>query len=114
MLDFFVYASVGILFVAGAFAASYFLAPHRPSAKKLSVYECGEEPIKGSWIQYNVRYYLIGLAFVIFDVEVIFLAPCMLALKPLGFFAFVEVLIFVLILILGLAYAWRKGALEWT
>lgn len=113
MLEFFVYISVGVLFVLGSFAASFFLAPHKPSEKKLSTYECGEETVGGSWIQYNVRYYLIGLAFVIFDVEVIFLVPWALTLKSLGLFAFVEMVIFLFILFLGLAYAWRKGALEW-
>jgi NADH-quinone oxidoreductase subunit A len=113
MLDFSVYLLVGVLFVIGAFVTSYFFSPHRPSDKKLSTYECGEEAVGGSWIQYNVRYYLFGLAFVIFDVEVIFLIPWALVLKSLGFSALVEMVIFIFILALGLLYAWRKGALEW-
>jgi NADH:ubiquinone oxidoreductase subunit 3 (subunit A) len=114
MLTFFLYLTAGVIFVLGAFAASYFLAPHHPTPQKLSTYECGEPPVKDSWVQYNVRYYLIGLAFVIFDVEIVFLVPWALALKSLGFLAFVEMFVFLSILLLGLLYAWRKGALEWT
>lgn len=113
MLDFIIYLVIGIIFVVGAFAAAYFFSPHHPTDKKLATYECGEDPIKGSWIQYNVRYYLLGLAFVIFDVEAIFLLPCVLVMKSLGLIAFIELAIFIFILVLGLAYAWRKGALEW-
>jgi NADH:ubiquinone oxidoreductase subunit 3 (subunit A) len=114
MVGFFIYLAIGIIFVLGAFAASFFLSPHKPTAKKLSTYECGEETVGGSWIQYNVRYYLIGLIFVIFDVEVLFLVPWALTQRVLGWFAFVEMMVFLAILALGLVYAWRKGALEWT
>ena len=113
MLDFFIYFSVGVLFVLGAFVAAFFFAPHKPTEKKLSAYECGEKTVGGSWIQFNVRYYLFGLAFVIFDVEVIFLVPWALTLKSLGLFAFLEMAFFLFVLILGLIFAWRKGALEW-
>jgi NADH:ubiquinone oxidoreductase subunit 3 (subunit A) len=113
MVDFVIFFTVGVLFVVGAFVTSWLIAPHKPSAAKLSTYECGEEPIAGAWIQFNPRYYLFALAFVIFDVEVIFLAPTLLVLKSFGLVAFLEILIFVLLLVLGLAYIWRKGALEW-
>lgn len=113
MVDFLILAVVGILFVLGAFVSSWLIAPHKPSAAKLSTYECGEEPVAGSWIQFNVRYYLFALAFVIFDVEVIFLAPTLLVLKSLGMVALVEIVLFILVLVLGLGYVWRKGALEW-
>ena len=113
MLDFFIYSAIGVAFILGAFAASFFFAPHKPTEQKLSTYECGEEAIGGSWIQYNVRYYLFGLAFVIFDVEIIFLVPWALTLRSLGRFAFMEMAVFLFILLIGLAYAWRKGALEW-
>ncbi|MBI5701052.1 NADH-quinone oxidoreductase subunit A [Candidatus Saganbacteria bacterium] len=113
MLELVIFFLVGVGFVLGGFAMAFFFAPHHPSAKKLSCYECGEEPISGSHIQYNVRYYLFGLAFVIFDVEVVFLAPCVLVLKYFGMTGFIEILIFVFILLMGLAYAWKKGDLEW-
>ncbi|OGB90646.1 NAD(P)H-quinone oxidoreductase subunit 3 [candidate division WOR-1 bacterium RIFCSPHIGHO2_01_FULL_53_15] len=113
MVDFVIFFTVGVLFVIGAFVASWLIAPHKPSAAKLSTYECGEEPVGGSWIQFNPRYYLFALAFVIFDVEILFLAPTLLVMRSFGFVAFIEIFIFLFILILGLSYIWRKGALEW-
>ncbi len=114
MLEYSLYLFLGIAFVLVAFAASFFLAPHHPSPCKLDSYECGELPVGSSWIQFNSRYYIIGLIFVIFDVEVIFLVPWALVLKTLGVTALIEMIIFLAILILGLIWAWRKGALEWT
>jgi NADH:ubiquinone oxidoreductase subunit 3 (subunit A) len=77
-------------------------------------YESGVVPFGQAWAQFNVRYYLFGLIFVIFDVEVIYLYPWAIVFRQLGKFAFVEMLIFLVILMIGLAYAWRKGALEWA
>lgn len=113
MLEFFIYISLGILFVLAAFTATFFFAPRHPTDAKLSSYECGEEPVGGSWIQYNIGYYLIGLIFVIVDIEVIFLIPWALSIKTLGWLAFSQMAIFMSILVLGIAYAWRKGALDW-
>jgi NAD(P)H-quinone oxidoreductase subunit 3 len=81
---------------------------------KFLTYESGEIPVGTAWIQYNVRYYLFALIFVVFDVESVFLYPWAVAYNELGLFAFVEAMIFVAILALGLVYAWRKGALEWA
>lgn len=107
----FLVASAG--FVLAAFATSWCLRPHKPTPEKLSTYECGE-PVKGSsFIQYNVRYYLFALLFVIFDVEVIFLLPWAVAFKDVGPFGFFEAAIFISILFAGLAYAWKKGVLVW-
>jgi len=78
-----------------------------------STYECGIEPVGTAWVQIRVSFYLIAILFVIFDVETVFLYPWAVAYRQLGLFAFVEMLIFVAILLFGLAYAWRKGALEW-
>ena len=72
------------------------------------------EPIGGAWIQFNIRYYRFALVVVIFDVEVVFLYPWAVAFNQLGLLAFVEVLIFIGILVVGLVYAWKKGALEWS
>lgn len=113
MINFLIFLLFGVLFVVGSFAFSYFISPHNPTEKKLSSYECGEEPIGGSWIQFNVKYYLFGLAFVIFDVEALFLIPYVLVMKGQGMAVFIEMLLFVFILSLGLAYVWRKGDLEW-
>jgi NADH:ubiquinone oxidoreductase subunit 3 (subunit A) len=84
------------------------------STDKYATYECGEEPQGPAWIQFNVRFYVFALIFVIFDVEAIFLFPWAVVFKALGPFAFFEGLIFIVILIVGLAYVWRKGDLEWV
>ncbi|MDO8750050.1 MAG: NADH-quinone oxidoreductase subunit A [Dehalococcoidia bacterium] len=90
------------------------IRPSKPSPVKSSVYECGVEPIgPGRWVQFNFRYYTYALLFVIFDVETVFLYPWAIRFKQLGLFALFEMLVFVLILVVGLAYAWRKRALEW-
>lgn len=105
---------VGIIFVLIGLLAAKILRPHRPSKRKLANYECGEAPIGGAWIQYNAGFYIFALIFVIFDVEVVFLFPWAVAFKQLGLFALVEMFIFLIILIIGLAYAWKKGALRWV
>jgi NAD(P)H-quinone oxidoreductase subunit 3 len=93
---------------------SKLVSPNLKSAAGRTTYESGCEPIGGAWIQFNIRYYMFALAFVIFDVETVFLYPWAVAFSKLGLFAFVEALIFIAILVLGLVYAWRKGALEWS
>jgi NAD(P)H-quinone oxidoreductase subunit 3 len=90
------------------------LSPGTSGAATRTTYESGCEPKGGAWIQFNIRYYMFALAFVIFDVETVFLYPWAVAFSQLGLLAFVEALIFISILILGLVYAWRKGALEWS
>ena len=110
----FVFFGVGIAFVGSAFAASWILRPHvAQDAVKLSPYECGEVVKGTSRIQFNVRYYLFALIFVIFDVEVLFVVPWAVVFKQIGMAAYLEMLIFIFILSLGLLYAWKKGALEW-
>nr|AKZ22010.1 NADH dehydrogenase subunit 3 [Heliopsis helianthoides var. occidentalis] len=96
------------------FFISGFLAPSRKGAEKLSSYESGIEPIGDAWLQFRIRYYMFALVFVVFDVETVFLYPWAMSFDVLGVSVFVEALIFVLILIVGLVYAWRKGALEWS
>lgn len=78
-----------------------------------TTYECGSEPVGGSWVQLNVRFYLFALLFVLFDVETLFIYPWAVAYKSLGLTGFLEMVIFIGILFLGLVYAWRKGALKW-
>src|SRR6266496_2373002 len=105
---------LGVAFVGSAFTASWFLRPKvAPNAVKNAPYECGETVKGDSRIQFNVRYYLFALIFVIFDVEVLFVTPWAVVFRQLGMFAYVEMLAFILILGLGLIYAWKKGALEW-
>jgi NADH-quinone oxidoreductase subunit A len=109
-----VFLIFGIVFVLITIFFASLLRPKRPSKAKLQNYECGEPPIGGAWIQYNAGFYIFALIFVIFDVEVVFLFPWAVAFKQLGLFALVEMFIFLLILIIGLAYAWKKGALKWV
>ena len=105
---------VGVAFVGSAFAFSWLIRPHPPeSAAKNSPYECGEVVQGTSRIQFNVRYYLFALIFVVFDVEVLFVVPWAVVFRELGMFAYLEMVAFVGILSLGLVYAWKKGALEW-
>ncbi len=101
-------------FVLGGLGVARLLAPRNPGAIKNEPYECGQEPIGPAWIQFNVGYYLFGLLFLVFDVEAAFLYPWAVAFRDVGWIGFLEVGVFLLILILGLAYAWRKGALEWV
>lgn len=104
----------GIGFVGIAIGSAFFVRPQRPGKIKLSTYECGVPTIGTSWVQYNVRFYLIALAFVVFDVEAAFLLPWAVAAKRLGLYAFIEMLVFIGILLFALAYAWRKKGLQWV
>lgn len=97
-----------------ALGASQILRPQSRSATRRITYESGCEPIGGAWIQFNIRYYMFALVFVIFDVETVFLYPWAVAFHRLGLLAFIEALIFIAILVIALVYAWRKGALEWS
>ncbi len=97
-----------------ALSASKLLRPSTRGPERRTTYESGMEPVGGAWIQFNIRYYMFALVFVIFDVETVFLYPWAVAFHKLGVLAFIEALIFIAILIIGLVYAWRKGALEWS
>ena len=105
---------VSFLLVFGGLLASRMLAPRRPNKNKLDTYECGEKTIGPAWIQFNVGYYLFGLIFLVFDVEAAFLFPWAVIVRDVGVSGLIEIVIFILVLILGLAYAWKKGALEWV
>jgi len=87
--------------------------PNNPNPVKSSTYECGNVTVGESWVQFNFRYYLYALLFVLFDIEVIFLYPWAVAYKQLKLFGLIEMVIFVLILMVGYVYAWKKRALEW-
>jgi NADH:ubiquinone oxidoreductase subunit 3 (subunit A) len=103
----------GVIFAGGTILVSKFMVPRTFNAQKQEAYECGI-PTKGtSWVQYNVGYYLFALIFLIFDVEIVFLYPWATVLREVGMVAFVEILFFIIILFLGLLYAWKKGALKW-
>jgi NADH-quinone oxidoreductase subunit A len=107
------------LIVAAAFPAvtlvvAWALRPASPGAVKVEAYECGVPPSGEARARYSVRFYVIAVLFVIFDVETIFLFPWAVKYKMLGLFGFVEMLVFLGILVVGYAYAWKKGALEWA
>lgn len=104
---------VAVIFGLVPLIIGRFLAPHRPSKVKAEPYESGVETIGPTRIQFSTRYYLYALVFVIFDVEAVFLFPWAVAYNKLGVFALVEMAIFVGMLLVAFAYAWKKGALEW-
>ncbi len=90
------------------------LRPERFSEEKLTTYECGEEPVGNAWIQFNIRFYVFALIFIVFDVEAVFLLPWATVFRSLGMLAYVEGLVFIAILVVALAYVWRKGDLAWV
>lgn len=100
--------------VAVAFGAGWLVAPRRPLPAKLTTYECGIDPVGEGWSQSQVRYYIYGFLFVIFDVESVFLFPWARVFDNFGYQAVVEMGIFIGILAVGLLYAWRKGVLKWA
>lgn len=104
---------IGIFTVAAALIVSRILAPHRPNPVKNSTYECGEEAVGSPWIRFNTRFYVVALIFLVFDVEVLFLFPWAVNLRDLGLFAWIDMAIFIAILVVGLAYVWGKRDLEW-
>lgn len=99
--------------VGGTLLLNRLIAPRVYREEKYLTYECGVDPVGGGWSQSTVRYYIFALLFVIFDVEAVFLFPWAVVFERLGMFAFVEMMIFVFILALGLLYAWRKKVLDW-
>jgi NADH-quinone oxidoreductase subunit A len=109
----FIFVLIGVLFVAIGMAIAWLLRPHRPYPSKRTTYECGETPVGDTRMRFNIRFYVIALIFIVFDVEVVFLFPWALVYKNLGWFAFFEMIVFLAILLVGYAYVWRKGDLEW-
>ena len=109
-----IFMVLGLVFVIATVWIARFIRPQRPSEEKLRNYECGEPAIGSAWIQFNPRFYIFALIFVIFDVEAVFLFPWAVAYKSLGLFALIEMMIFVGILLLGLLWVWKKGLLKWV
>jgi len=110
-----VYLLIAAGFATGSLVLGWVLRPNRPTPEKLTTYECGEDPIGSAWIQFNVRFYIIALIFLIFDVEIAVLFPWVTIFKKAGFglIALAEILVFVAILAVGFVYVWAKGDLEW-
>ena len=113
------FAFVAVLFPTIPLALAWLIRPKKPNKSKNATYECGlefedfPEEAQNVWVQFRVQYYLYALIFVVFDIEVVFLYPWAVAYNTLGLFALVEMVIFLGILVMALAYAWRKGLLEW-
>jgi NADH-quinone oxidoreductase subunit A len=113
------FSATAILFVFGSLLAGHFLRPSAPTREKSMIYECGEKPIGQAWFNFNPRFYLIALVFVIFEVEIAFMFPVASVYKSFiekgqGLLAFAEIFVFVAILAVGLAYVWAMGDLEWV
>jgi NADH-quinone oxidoreductase subunit A len=94
-------------------ALGYILGPNRPNEAKNSAYECGFEAFEDARMQFDVRYYLVAILFILFDLEIAFLFPWAVALKDVGLVGFISVLVFLGILVVGFIYEWKKGALDW-
>jgi NADH:ubiquinone oxidoreductase subunit 3 (subunit A) len=104
---------VAVVLGAAPLLLAKFLAPKKPGPSKQDPYECGVPSTGDSWVQYRVQYYVYALLFVIFDVEVVFMYPWAVVWKGLGPVVFLEMVLFIAILAVGLVYAWKKGVLEW-
>lgn len=118
----FIYLVMGVLFVLFTFLLGWLVALKRPNPEKLSSYECGEEPTGSSWIQFNSRFYVVALIFLLFDVEMVFIFPwttvfsqetIIIADPRWGWLSLIEMFIFIGILLIGLLYVWKKGDLNW-
>lgn len=108
-----IFMSLGILLPIIALNVGKLLRPNNPIESKYTTYESGNEPVGAAQIRFNIRYYLFALMFVIFDVETVFLYPWAVAYRQLGLFVLVEMTIFILMLAVGLLYAWKKKVLKW-
>ena len=110
---------VGLVFGIAPVITGMVVAPHRPDSEKLSPYECGFEAFEDARMKFDVRYYLISILFILFDLEVAFLVPWatifgeIVSTDSVKVFGFIEMLVFIVILVVGYAYAWAKGALDW-
>ena len=104
---------VGLAVGVVAMSVGYFLGPQRPDSQKLSPYECGFEAFEDARMKFDVRYYLVAILFILFDLEIAFLFPWAIVLDEIGLFGYVAMLFFLGILVVGFIYEWKKGALEW-
>ncbi|MSP95714.1 MAG: NADH-quinone oxidoreductase subunit A [Betaproteobacteria bacterium] len=109
LLFIFVAVSVGVM----PMVLGKFLGPSRPDAAKLSPYECGFEAFEDARMKFDVRYYLVAILFILFDLEIAFLFPWAVVLNEIGLFGFLSMMVFLAILVVGFVYEWMKGALDW-
>ncbi len=104
---------LGLLFAVPSVVLSKFLGPSKPTPEKLAPYECGMPPVGDARERMSVKFYLVAMIFLLFDIEVAFLYPWAMALRDLGWPGFVQVVLFMMLLLAGYIYVWRKGALDW-
>ena len=104
---------IGFVIGVGPIVLGAILGPHRPDSEKLSPYECGFEAFEDARMKFDVRYYLVAILFILFDLEIAFLFPWAIVLNEIGLFGFISMMIFLGILVVGFIYEWMKGALEW-
>jgi NADH-quinone oxidoreductase subunit A len=109
-----IFLAVIVGFLVVNLIAWWVIRPSRFSEEKLTTYECGENPTGSAWVQFNIRFYVFALIFIVFDVEAVFLLPWATVFRELGALAYVEGLVFIAILAVALAYVWRKGDLAWV
>ena len=109
-----VFGGAAVAMVAAMLGAGSLLRPKRPQPQKYISYESGVDPVGTGWSQSQIRYYVFALLFVMFDVEAVFIFPWAVQLDALAVFGLIEMLVFIVILVLGLVYAWRKGVLRWV
>ena len=108
-----IFLVIGLLVGLVPIALGYLAGPQKPDSEKLSPYECGFEAFEDSRMKFDVRYYLVAILFIIFDLEIAFLFPWAIVLEQIGMFGFLAMVVFLSILVVGFIYEWKKGALEW-
>ena len=104
---------IALLLSTGFIVVNFLFSPKKPDPEKLSAYECGFEPFSDSRMEFDVRFYLVAILFIIFDLEIAFLFPWAISLGNIGLFGFISMMIFLFILMIGFIYEWKKGALDW-
>jgi NADH-quinone oxidoreductase subunit A len=112
-LSIFIMIALGAAFAVTSVVLSGLLGPRRPTPEKSAPYECGMPPVGDARERQSVKFYLVAMIFLLFDIEVAFLYPWALALRQLGWTGFIQVVLFMLLLLAGYVYVWRKGALDW-
>jgi len=108
-----IFLAIGVAIGVGPIVLGFLLAPHRPDDAKNSPFECGFEAFEDTRMRFDVRYYLVAILFIIFDLEIAFLFPWAVVLESIGMFGFLAMMLFLGILVVGFIYEWQKGALEW-
>ena len=108
-----IFLAIALILSIGFVILNFALSPKNPDPEKLSAYECGFEPFNDSRMEFDVRFYLVAILFIIFDLEIAFLFPWAISLGAIGIYGYVSMLIFLFILTIGFIYEWKKGALDW-